>query len=528
MPGSDGVRVRSPAVSPSAEDEHSSLKEIGERAQKALRERPRFSIRARLGLGFLVWFVLSLIVAVVSTVLISRIENKLYFTEAANEYSFEIQQARRFEKNYFLYRTNLEDALEHVRNARQILDSEQGNIESVVGRANLGAMADHVRRYEELLVRLRGLEGRGQAATQAEYDEIEVELREHGSEMVAVAEDLVARERRSVNSMLLVSQRIPIAFLVALALLLAFLALFIGRQMLAPLSRMAHDAHRMAEGDVTPISPRRKYHDEFSELALALNHMMLQLAHRHELLVQAHKLKAVGTLTAGVAHELNNPINNIMLTASMLFEDHEELTDEERLDMASDLVVDSERAQKIVRNLLDFARESSMELETIRAEQIVEETLQLASNQIKLAKVKVTGEIEHNLPPVYGDRQQLTQVFLNMVLNALDAMPNGGTLSISISDTKSRDFVAVEFSDTGSGIPEQTLKSIFDPFFTTKPDSRGTGLGLSVSLGIVKQHGGDIQVRSRVNEGTTFTVLLPVAKVPADISDERKLDDVPV
>lgn len=508
------------------EDERSSLKEIGERAQKALRERPSFSIRGRLGLGFLVWFVLSLSVTVVSTILISRIENKLYFTEAANEYTFEIQQARRFEKNYFLYRTNLDDALDHVRNAKLILESERDNIESVVGTANLEAMTRHVERYEQLLVLLRGLEGVPGAEARTAFEGIEAELREHGSEMVAVAEDLVARERRAVNSMLRMSQRVPVAFLSLLALLLAFLAIFISRQMLAPLNRMVHDAHRMAAGDFTPIRPRRRYHDEFSELALAMNHMMLELVHRHDLLVQAHKLKAVGTLTAGVAHELNNPINNIMLTASMLLEDHDDISDAERLDMVTDLVGESERAQKIVRNLLDFARESSVESEAIRAEDIVEETLQLASNQIKLARVKVRGEVDDGLPPVHGDRQQLTQVFLNMVLNALDAMPEGGTLSISISDTPSRDFIAIEFNDTGTGIPEQQLKSIFDPFYTTKPDAKGTGLGLSVSLGIIKQHGGDIRVRSRVNYGTTFTVLLPIAQVPAAIADERKQEEL--
>jgi two-component system NtrC family sensor kinase len=513
-------------VGSSTEDERASLKEIGERAQKALRDRPSFTIRARLGLGFVVWFVLSLVVTVVSTLLVSRIENKLYFTEAANEYTFEIQQARRFEKNYFLYRTNLEDALEHVRNATSILNSERENIESVVGTANLDAMARHVRRYEQLLVLLRGLEDvPGDGARQA-YEGIEAELREHGSEMVAVAEDLVARERRAVNSMLFISQRVPIASLALLGLLLAFLAIFISRQMLAPLSRMVQGAHRMAGGDFTPIRPRRKYHDEFSELALAMNHMMLELVHRHDLLVQAHKLKAVGTLTAGVAHELNNPINNIMLTASMLLEDRGSLSEAEELEMVTDLVGESERAQKIVRNLLDFARESSVESESIRAEEVVEETLQLASNQIKLAKVKVTGEVDDGLPPIHGDRQQLTQVFLNMVLNALDAMPEGGRLDISIGDTHSRDFIAVRFTDTGTGIPEQQLKSIFDPFYTTKPDSKGTGLGLSVSLGIIKQHGGDIEVRSRVNEGTTFTVLLPIAKVPAAIADEREHESV--
>jgi len=292
---------------------------------------------------------------------------------------------------------------------------------------------------------------------------------------------------------------------------------FIARQMLAPLRRMMVTADRVAQGDFTPITPVRRYHDEFSRLAVAMNHMMIQLAHRQELLVQAHKLKAVGTLTAGVAHELNNPINNIMLTAAALQEDYGDLDDDERMEMVDDLVGESERAQRIVRNLLDFARESNIQTNAIQPQRLVEETLQLATNQIKLAKVKVRGELDENLPLLHGDFQQLVQVFLNLVLNALDAMHGGGILTISISNPRGGDYVAFRFTDTGTGMPDHVLKSIFDPFFTTKPGAKGTGLGLSVSLGIVQQHGGDIQVQSEPGKGSPFTVLLPVAKVPASM-----------
>jgi signal transduction histidine kinase len=296
--------------------------------------------------------------------------------------------------------------------------------------------------------------------------------------------------------------------------------MIIARQVLAPLKRIMEASRRIADGDMTPIMPRKRYRDEFSQLAMAMNHMMVQLVRRHEMLVQAHKLKAVGTLTAGVAHELNNPINNIMLTAETLREEHEDLPDEERLDMVNDLVSQSERAQKIVRNLLDFARESEIESEAHEVEGLIEDTLRLATNQIKLSKVKVKGDLAPNLPPVYGDRHQLEQVFLNIVLNALDAMPEGGILSIGCSATGDRELVRVDFTDTGVGIPEQKISDIFNPFFTTKPDAKGTGLGLSVSLGIIRQHGGDIDVTSRVGQGTTFSISLPIAKVPAEIADD--------
>lgn len=502
---------------PAYEDDFSSLDEVAREAQRALKERPSLSIRTRLSLGFLLWFILSLGIALVSIVTISQIRKKLDFMEAATNYSFEIQQARRFEKNFFLYHTNLGDALAHVHKAGRIIEEEGENMAQVAGEENFRIMKRHVERYEELLSRLDEID-KNQNASPAPGG-IEKELREHGAEMVTMAENIVNRERKAVNSMLLMSQRIPLVFLFFLLLLIVYLGFFISRQMLAPLNRMMQVTRRIADGDFTPITPKRKYHDEFSELAMAMNHMMHQLVHRHELLSKAQKLKAIGTLTAGVAHELNNPLNNIILTASMLVEDYHELSEEERMEYIHDMVGESERAQKIVRNLLDFARETEIESETFQVTEIIEEVLQLASNQIKLAKVKVKGEISENLAPVTGDRQQLAHVFLNLVLNALDAMPDGGTLSISVTNTPDRDFVAVGFTDTGVGIPEQSLNNVFDPFFTTKKKAKGTGLGLSVSLGIIKKHGGDIQVRSKVNEGTTFTVLLPVAKIPANIEN---------
>jgi two-component system NtrC family sensor kinase len=476
--------------------------------------------------------VLSVGLAAASIVTSSRIRDKLEFTVAVDRYTFEIQQARRFEKNYFLYRTNLPDALEHVQLAENILEREEEHIRSVIGDAELNRMIDHLMRYHSLLDRLQELDAQSTPAVAPEYALIETGLRENGADMVAVAEDLVNRERRSVDSMLRISQRIPFGFVIVLLLLLAYLVVFLARQVLAPLARMMRTAERVAGGDFTPITPVRKFHDEFSKLSVAMNRMMIQLAHRHDLLVQAHKLKAVGTLTAGVAHELNNPINNIMLTAASLQEDYGDLDEEDRLDMVNDLVGESERAQKIVRNLLDFARESNIESDAVEPLHLVEETLQLATNQIKLAKVKVRGEIDENLPIIHGDFQQLTQVLLNIVLNALDAMPGGGELTISLSAARGGDFVAIAFSDTGTGIPDHLLGSIFDPFFTTKSGTKGTGLGLSVSLGIIQQHGGDIQVQSEHGVGTTFTVLLPTAKVPAAISgageEELEEEEIPL
>ena len=204
-----------------------------------------------------------------------------------------------------------------------------------------------------------------------------------------------------------------------------------------------------------------------------------------------------------------------MLTAAMLQEDYSEIDDRERLDMINDLVDEADRSQKIIRNLLEFAREREIDTHLLQLDEILEEALQLVANQLKLCRVKVERRYSPNLGPISGDKQQLAQVFLNLALNAIDAMPNGGTLIIETDSIRESSFLKVDFTDTGIGIEDHIKPHIFDPFFTSKSQGKGTGLGLSVSLGIIRNHGGDIRMESQINEGTTFSVLLPMEKIPA-------------
>jgi signal transduction histidine kinase len=147
----------------------------------------------------------------------------------------------------------------------------------------------------------------------------------------------------------------------------------------------------------------------------------------------------------------------------------------------------------------------------LRIDAVVGDAIRLATNQIKLSGVELVRELEEDLPRVNGDRQYLSQVFVNLILNAVEAMPDGGRIAISSDVSVDTGCVAINITDTGPGMAPDVLGSIFDPFFTTKTGGRGTGLGLSVSLGIVQKHGGDIRVVSKPGEGTTFTVILPAA-----------------
>jgi two-component system NtrC family sensor kinase len=492
------------------------IDQLKSEAQRALQERPILSVRSVISLGFALWFILSLGITIASIVILTKIEEKLYFMESAAKYIFEVQQARRFEKNYFLYGTNLDDSLEQVRLADNILKENNEKMAAVVGEQSLEGMVHNINLYKELLYKLQELDAQRPQNSSSHLNQIEDALRKHGGEMVAAAENLLARERQSVNDMLTLSKRGPMVFLLFLLGLMIYSANFIARQMIRPLKVLMDTTQRIADGDITtPIMPVRRYRDEFTELSLAMNSMMHQLSQRQEQLIKAHKLKAVGTLTAGVAHELNNPINNIMLTASMLQEDYSEIDDTERLDMINDLVEQADRSHKIIRNLLEFAREREIDTHLFQLDDILEESLQLVTNQLKLCKVKIERRFTPNLGPISGDKQQLTQVFLNLALNAIDAMPNGGTLTVETDTIREGSFLKVDFTDSGTGIADHIKPHIFDPFFTSKSQGKGTGLGLSVSLGIIRKHGGDIRVDSQINEGTTFSVLLPMAKIPA-------------
>lgn len=485
-------------------------------AQRALQALPILSVRSVISLGFALWFVLSLGITIASIVILTKMEKKLNFMESAAKYIFEVQQARRFEKNYFLYGTNLDDSLEKIRLADNILKNSSEEMEAVVGKQAFEGMVHHINLYEELLSTLQELDKQRPQNSPSQFDQIEDEIRTHGAELVAAAINLLARERQSINDMLYLSKRGPMLFLLLLLGLMIYSANFIARQMNRPLEVLMDATQRIADGDITtPIRPVRRYRDEFTELAVAMNSMMHQLSQRQEQLIKAHKLKAVGTLTAGVAHELNNPVNNIMLTAAMLQEDYSEIDDAERLDMINDLVEQAERSRKIIRNLLEFAREQEIDTHLYQLDDILKESLQLVTNQLKLCKVKIERRFASNLAPISGDKQQLEQVFLNLALNAIDAMPDGGTLTIETGTIREGGFLKVNVRDTGTGIADHIKSHIFDPFFTSKPPGKGTGLGLSVSLGIIRKHGGDIRVDSQIDEGTAFTVLLPMAKIPA-------------
>jgi signal transduction histidine kinase len=375
---------------------------------------------------------------------------------------------------------------------------------------SLAAILSHLAQYEGLLEKLENIELNPKADDYFwKKRDAEVEVRKHGQEMVSFAQDLMLKEKATLDRMIVLSRRVHIYSFAFLFLFFVFNTYFLGRRISRPLRRFVSYAERIATGDYTPIMPARRYRDEFSNLAVSINFMIRELERRHEILVQTHKLRAIGTLTAGVAHELNNPINNISLTAHMFLEDYKSLPDEERLEMINDIIGEVARTKKIVRNLLDFARESESSMQSLDLGNVIKDTLALAGNQIAISGIHVDLSIMPNLPRVYGDGRQLEQVFLNLILNAIDVTPKGGRIQILVIPADEPNYLAVKVTDYGPGIPDHILRSIFDPFFTTKDLGAGTGLGLSICYGIINQHNGTVEISSDEGKGTKVTIKLP-------------------
>ena len=487
-------------------------------SQKALWDRPSLGIRLRIVLGFLIIVAVTAGITVTSWLLLSSVQQRLRVLVVVDRLTIEVQQARRFEKDYFLYGTNLPDALDHARQARQLLVSHMaaGEPDATLSNEGLATLVRQVDRYEELLASLAG--GGGASARDSGRGELEASVREHGARITATVLDMAMSERRSVEDILAVAKLVPLIFLVGTLILTLGVANFLARQMLGPLTRLAQATQRIAAGDFSPLKPARRYRDEFSDLAMGINRMTHELERRYQILVESQKLRAVGTLTAGIAHELNNPLNNITLTATTLKQFRPKLNEAELSEMLDDPVTQADRAQAIVRNLLDFTRQSEARMEPLDLRRLVEHVVSLAQNQVNFKGCTVDVVVPSDLPHVHGDRDLLNQVFLNLLLNALDAVPKGGRIRVTTGGAAEPGFVSVDVVDNGSGIPAHLLGSIFDPFFTTKATGQGTGLGLSVSRGIVRQHGGELRVHSRIGSGSTFSVLLPVTPVVADLS----------
>jgi two-component system NtrC family sensor kinase len=319
--------------------------------------------------------------------------------------------------------------------------------------------------------------------------------------------------------------------------LLAVVALFTTENITRPLKELLFATQKVAQGDLSHRL-RIKTGDEVGQLASSFNQMTGELQKATEKyqvltrtledkvtekteelrkaqdqLIQTAKLTSLGKLAAGIAHEVNNPLTSILINSHLVAE---KLSEDDHFQENMRLIIDeTARCGAIVKGLLDFSRQTPPEKNIFDLNEVVENTLQMLRSQILVHEIQVKKDLDRELPEIMIDVNQIKQVFTNMILNALDATPKGGWLTVRSQMASDNQFVEITFQDTGHGIEKGNIGKIFDPFYTTK-GMVGTGLGLSVSYGIMQRHGGTINVQSEPGKGTTMTIRLPVTEYRED------------
>lgn len=335
-------------------------------------------------------------------------------------------------------------------------------------------------------------------------------------------EDLSKKERADIGAILKKSMSLLLYALLAIILFGAIINIKLATSISTPIRNLEKITKKVAMGDFSENIPV-KGNDEIASLEVSFNQMedrlrdalsslkftIKKLQEKQMQLVEAEKLASIGVLAAGIAHEINNPLTSVLTFSNLMLEQMPE--DDPRHERLKMIVRETERARTIVRQLLSFAKETPMNPRRININQPVKEIIDSLNAQGAFKDIELVVNLSDSIPEINADPAQIGQVALNILLNAVQAITPPGRIKVA---TKAVDkFVEIIFSDTGSGIPEEYINKIFDPFFTTKDMDKGIGLGLAVSDGIIKKHGGDIEAKSTIDKGSTFIVRLPVNTV---------------
>jgi signal transduction histidine kinase len=479
------------------------------------------TIRHRLlSLSAITILMIIVLVSVYSFQLVS-LENKLVTMEQVDDLFNGILELRRYEKNILLglQGDNLSAARDSLTEVKSSIDRLIPSIDIPGELIMAHSLRSSLDNYGSLFSRWSNLRAE-QSVTPIDI-ELDHTIRGVGQKLLDTAAKMVRQKRKNISegfkTILFWLTFMPIAlFIVG-----AGIFFIQTRSILHRLDILKQGTKNLAAGEFQVIESVNGSPDEVSGLINNFNLMAEALEQKREQLIQSKKMASIGTFSSGIAHEINNPLNNISLSTDVLIEEFDTMDREEIEEIFGDIMEQTERASTIVRNLLDFSRDRASNKEPLYIDFILHKTSELIANELRIHKVALHKDIEDFLPRINGDLRKLQQVFLNLIINAEQAIGEYGRIVVSASKADN-DFVRVEIKDTGPGIDPENLDQIFDPFFTTKEAGKGTGLGLAIVYGIVRKHGGYIEVASKLGEGTTFSVYLPVICSDADPGEDTR------
>lgn len=436
------------------------------------------------------------------------LEKKMVTMEQVDDLFNSILELRRYEKNILLHLDgdSLSKARESVQKITNHLEKLSPDINERPGKEQFLQLQENLIKYKDIFERWCTTEDCTAIATQQKESQL---IRQHGQSLADNAAQLAKLNKKNISQgfkeILFWLTFIPAVIFMCGAILFFSLV----RSILSRLASLQLATKNMAAGEFKVIPTTDTSPDEISGLIDNFNQMVESREQKQKELIQSKKMASIGTFSSGIAHEINNPLNNISLSTDTLLEELGSMQEDEIKDILNDIMAQTDRASKIVRNLLDFSRTQSFEMQPLYIDFVLHKTTDLIANELRIHKIALTKDISDLLPQIYGDLQQLQQVFLNLIINAEQAIGDYGTITIKIREND-KEYIRTDINDTGPGIAQENLEQIFDPFFTTKEAGKGTGLGLSIVYGIVKEHGGYIEVASKLGEGTTISVYLPI------------------
>lgn len=461
----------------------------------------RLSLQKKFFLSIFSYVVAVSVVGILSYDDLVTIRQQLAIVEEMQLIANDLLEARRFEKNFLLY-GNRQDLFEN-RSFIGKAESSVQELDDLRLRSDQKKLLESVKRkIAQYKTAMNSLENIAPGTQEAPLESIRL----YGKEIVDASERLLADEttriRATINDLM-----IQLAVAIAVALVLGVFAAYLMFGKLFNALRVINTAtKRIAKGVFEPL-PEVGDQDEAQSIVRALNAMVRELEVRQDQLVQAKKLTSLGTLTAGIAHQLNNPLNNISTSSQIALEDIEGCDTDFMRRMLTNIESETVRAKEIVQGLLEFSREKSFALSTVRLKDVVEKTLRLVMSQVP-ANVRIETDISDDVV-LDMDVQRMQEVLLNLIINAVHAIaPADGVVTLRAGQGNGN--AELQIIDTGKGIPKDVVDKIFDPFFTTKGDVGGTGLGLSIVYGVIKRHKGSISVQSAPGKGTTFSISLPL------------------
>ena len=436
-------------------------------------------------------------------------EHKILAGEQIGEFYDTVLELRRFEKNFFLYHQQ-EDFQQHKKYlslAQHLLQTNQDNFVVLVTFSQFLHLDEKLREYQQLLTHYA--QGQNTLAQQ---------IRMVGKELLKAAQDIAQIERQQLQNSLKRHRHFVLMFVSGLFLLLIGMGQLLYRMVAKPLKGIEAQMEAIAQGEVNRLEIIS--HDrEIISLSQTFNHVLHELELRQKHLFRSEKLASLGTLLSGVAHELNNPLSNISTSCQILLEELDTVEKEFQQELLIQIDEQTHRMRNIVRSLLDFARDRQFLKEVLPLAVLIQETLRFLRGQMA-TQVTISMDISEEIV-VYGDKQRLQQLFLNLLKNAVEAVEGEGEVKVTITSHLSvspfpstcpipeNEGVNIEICDNGLGISPEMLPKIFDPFFTTKDVGKGFGLGLAIVYEIIEEHGGSITAESTLGEGSCFYLRLP-------------------